>query len=122
MAIDFPNNPQENDLFSQGGTTWIYKSPSWNLYSGTGFVTTGQLSSNLTGYVTASVLTTTISNNRNKYAFVEPIATYTGQIWIDASSNPALIKVYNGTAWVSVGPTVPSADDDQNILANQVFR
>jgi hypothetical protein len=29
MAINFPNNPAEGDIYSFGGTTWIWNGTSW---------------------------------------------------------------------------------------------
>jgi hypothetical protein len=99
MAINFPNSPLENDLYSEGGTTWIYKSPSWNLYSGTGFVTTAQLSSNLSGYASSSALSAAIVQNRNIYNAAIPIANHVGQIWYDSTNST--IKVWSGTIWLN---------------------
>lgn len=52
------------------------------------------------------------------YSATAPSSPTIGMLWID-STIPAL-KVYDGSAWVSAGGS--SADSDQNILANQVFR
>jgi hypothetical protein len=38
-----------------------------------------------------------------------------GDLYYDTSTG---LRVYNGSAWIAVSPPV---DDDQNILANQVF-
>jgi len=33
MAINFPNNPNANDAFTSGGTTWQYDGTAWNIVS-----------------------------------------------------------------------------------------
>lgn len=63
-----------------------------------------------------------VPNAVSAYSSVAPSNPQIGQMWVDVNFNPGLIKVYNGSAWVTVSTPVPSADDDQNILANQVFR
>ena len=44
-----------------------------------------------------------------------------GALWYDTSVSPNEFKIWNGTSW-NLTTTFPSADDDQYILANQVFR
>lgn len=48
-----------------------------------------------------------------------PTSPSASDLWVDSSGTIPILKVYNGTSWVSL---VSPADDDQNILANQVFR
>jgi hypothetical protein len=32
-AIDFPNSPTLNQLFTSGQTTWIWDGSKWNIYT-----------------------------------------------------------------------------------------
>lgn len=53
------------------------------------------------------------------YQASAPTSPEVSDLWVDSSGTIPILKVYNGTSWVSL---VSPADDDQNILANQVFR
>lgn len=47
-----------------------------------------------------------------------PSSPASSDLWVDSSGTAPILKVYNGTSWVSLASP---ADDDQNILANRVF-
>ena len=46
MAIDFPNSPTTNQIFTSGGKTWVYDGTVWTLRSslaGPGGITSTEL-------------------------------------------------------------------------------
>jgi hypothetical protein len=46
MAIDFPNSPSTNDIYSAAGKSWVYDGTSWNLRSitaGPGSITSTEI-------------------------------------------------------------------------------
>lgn len=52
------------------------------------------------------------------YQASAPTSPEVSDLWVDSSGSVPIIKVYNGTSWISLASP---ADNDQNILANRVF-
>lgn len=50
-----------------------------------------------------------------------PSSPTTGDLWVD-NTDPAkpVLKVYNGTSWITAGSSI-AADDDQIVLASRIF-
>ena len=43
MALDFPNSPTTNDLFTSGGKTWEYDGTAWTIKAATTSIATGSI-------------------------------------------------------------------------------
>lgn len=81
MAIDFPDNPQENDEFTVGTKTWVYRNSRWEL------VGTGE---------GASIVVSPTA----------PSSPAEGDLWFDSSE--AATYVYYDSFWVAIGPGIPN--------------
>ena len=75
MAIDFPNSPSNNDIYTVNGKRWIYSSGKWSIY--------GSTSPDATASDT------------------EPTGVGDGHIWYRSDQSQTLIR-YDNT-WVEVG-------------------
>ena len=65
MAINFPDNPNANDVFTDGGRSWIWDGTTWKIYSSTSSgIGLGDLSVN-----TSSVGTAALSYNNTTGVF-----------------------------------------------------
>ena len=65
MAINFPDNPNANDVFTDGGRSWIWDGTTWKIYSSTTTgIGLGDLSVN-----TASAGTAALSYNNTTGIF-----------------------------------------------------
>ena len=65
MAINFPNSPNPNDTFTDGGRTWVWDGTTWKIYSST---SSGIGLSNLS-VTTSSVGTAALSYNSTTGVF-----------------------------------------------------
>lgn len=92
MAINFPNSPVLNDIYSSGGTSWQWNGTTWNLFMGVSLVTSAQLSSSLSAY--APLASPAISN-----------PTFTG----NANFVSGTMYVSSADATVGFKTTTPSA-------------
>lgn len=68
----------------------------------------------------ASTVTTSLSTKQKliPYQTSEPVSPSSGDMWVDSSTTPPALKVYNGSSWVQLGAAV---DDSQAIISNRVF-
>ena len=65
MAINFPDNPNPNDIHTDGGKSWIWDGTTWKIYSSsTSGIGLGDLSVN-----TSSVGTASLSYNQSTGVF-----------------------------------------------------
>ena len=65
MAINFPANPTPNDVFTDGGKSWIWDGVTWKIYSSsTSGIGLGDLS-----VTTLSVGTAALSYNQSTGVF-----------------------------------------------------
>ena len=83
MAIDFPNSPATNDLFTSGSKTWIWTGSSWQAYRGGAAVT-------LAGTETLSNKTLGSNLNAGTYKITN--------LGAPSSSGDATTKTYVDTA------------------------
>ena len=65
MAINFPNSPNPNDTFTDGGRTWIWDGTTWKIYSST----TSGIGLNNLSVTNASVGTSALSYNNTTGVF-----------------------------------------------------
>ena len=93
MAINFPDNPNPNDIFTDGGRTWLWDGTTWKIYSST----TSGIGLNNLSVTTASVGTAALSYNNTTGVF-----TYTP---------PNLATVATSGAYndLTGKPTIPPA-------------
>jgi len=75
MAIDFPNSPSDNDIYTVNGKRWIYSSGKWSIYGSTAPDATA--------------------------SDTEPTGVGDGHIWYRSDESQTLIR-YDNT-WVEVG-------------------
>lgn len=68
----------------------------------------------------ATTVTNTLAEKQDliPYQSTAPTGVSVGDMWVDSSTTPPALKVYNGTTWVQLGSAV---DDSQAILAGQIF-
>lgn len=126
MAIDFPNSPATNDIYTVGNKTWIYDGTTWNTYNSTTFsaetlpgttikstVTGSSLTSvgtltslNVTGDLTVDTNTLKVdaTNNRVGIGTASPTATF--DVQTNSGSNPSLRVTNLGT-----GPSLLIEDE-----------
>ena len=56
MAINFPDNPNTNDVFTNAGKSWIWDGTTWKIYSSTSSgIALGDLSVNTSSVGIASL-------------------------------------------------------------------
>lgn len=85
----------------------------------------GNVSSTEIGFLdgVTSAIQTQLNNKENVVLLQSsaPSSPVTSDLWVD-NTNAAqpVLKIYNGTSWVTVGSSIV-ADDDQIILASRVF-
>ena len=65
MAINFPNSPNPNDTFTDGGRTWIWDGTTWKIYSSTA----SGIGLNQLSVTNASVGTSALSYNNTTGVF-----------------------------------------------------
>ena len=65
MAINFPNSPNPNDTFTDGGRTWIWDGTTWKIYSSS----TSGIGLNNLSVTNASVGTSALSYNNTTGVF-----------------------------------------------------
>jgi hypothetical protein len=66
----------------------------------------------------ALFLTDNFSALQSSFAGVSaPVNPTTGQFWFDISGSPYLLKIYNGTVWVSIASTSPGGSSPEVLLA-----
>jgi len=70
-----------------------------------------------TTYLTQSSASTQYEKNI-PYSSSTPLSPSSGDMWVDSSTVPPSLKVYNGSSWVQLGAAV---DDSQAIISNRVF-
>ena len=68
-------------------------------------------------YLTQSSASTTYEK-LIPYSSSTPSSPVTGDMWVDSTTTPPALKVYNGSSWVQLGAAV---DDSQAIIAGRVF-
>ena len=97
MAINFPDNPNANDVFTDGGKSWIWDGTTWKIYSSTtSGIGLGDLSVN-----TSSVGTAALSYNNTTGVF-----TYTPP---DLSAVQSDWNATTGLKQILNKPTIPPA-------------
>lgn len=52
------------------------------------------------------------------YSSSTPSSPVTGDMWVDSTTTPPALKVYNGSSWVQLGAAV---DDSQAIISGRIF-
>jgi hypothetical protein len=81
MTIDFPDNPQDDDEFSVGSKTWVFRNSRWELVQVEGG---------------ASIIVSPTA----------PEGPSEGDLWFDSSE--AATYVYYDNFWVEIGPPIPN--------------
>ena len=105
MAINFPNAPNANDTFTDGGRTWIWDGTTWKIYSST---TSGIGLGNLS-VTTSSVGTASLSYNNTTGVFTYTPPDLSGyltqQYTLPTASTTVLggVKVDGSTITISNG-------------------
>tara|TARA_A100001035_G_scaffold258538_1_gene235328 strand:+ start:142 stop:3348 length:3207 start_codon:yes stop_codon:yes gene_type:complete len=70
MAINFPDTPNPNDVFTDGGKSWIWDGTTWKIYStATSGIALGDLSVNTTSVGTASL---SYNNTTGVFTYTPP--------------------------------------------------
>jgi hypothetical protein len=98
MAIDFPNSPTTNQIFTSGGKTWVYDGTVWTLRS------------SLAG--PGGITSTELANNSVYYSKLGPTGATNGQALLANSATAT------GLQWGQAGSP---ADDGSAIISSQVF-
>lgn len=81
MAIDFPDTPQEDDLFTVGSKTWVFRNSRWELVGAD---------------AAASIVVSATA----------PASPTEGDLWFDSSE--AATYVYYDNFWIAIGPGIPN--------------
>lgn len=102
MAIDFPNSPTIGQSFTVGNRTWIWDGTAWELSI-------------------ASAIPNTILDAKGDLIAASAADTAAR---LPVGTNGQLLAANSATStgleWQTISVT-PNFQDDQNILANQVF-
>ena len=70
MALNFPDNPNPTDTFSDGGRTWIWDGTTWKIYSSTSSgILLGDLSVNTNPSGTSSL---SYNSNNGVFTYTPP--------------------------------------------------
>ena len=70
MAINFPDTPNPNDVFTDGGKSWIWDGTTWKIYSSTtSGIGLGDLSVNTSSTGTASL---SYNNTTGVFTYTPP--------------------------------------------------
>lgn len=127
----------DNRIYVWNGTAWISGTVDFSLYATlssptfTGTVilpsstSIGNVSSTEIGYLdgVTSAIQTQIDGKEKTIPLqnTAPVSPSTSDLWVD-NTVPAspVLKVYNGTSWVTAGSSI-TADDDQIVLASRIF-
>ena len=92
MAINFPDTPNPNDVFTDGGKSWIWDGTTWKIYStATSGIALGDLSVN-----TTSVGTSTLSYNNTTGVFTYTPPDLSGYITTQYTLPTASTTVLGG--------------------------
>ena len=133
MALDFPNSPSVNQVYSSGGYSWEWDGSSWNSLGVTDIGNAGSTRDEFigTGTNTTFTLTTTAVNESSTLIFIDSVlqsnASYTVNanskqiVFSESPANNSKIIAYTIAAAGpqgpsgSAGPTGPAAGVD-NVL------
>lgn len=127
----------DNRVYVWSGSAWIATSADLSAYATlasptfTGTVTlpsttsVGNVSSTELGYLdgVTSAIQTQLDGKEKSIPLqnTAPSSPSTSDLWVDnTDAAKPVLKVYNGTSWVTAGSSI-TADDDQIILASRVF-
>ncbi len=92
MAINFPDNPNANDVFTDGGRTWIWDGTTWKIYSSS----TSGIGLNNLSVTNASVGTSTLSYNNTTGVFTYTPPDLSGYITTQYTLPTASTTVLGG--------------------------
>lgn len=123
MAIDFPNTPTTNQIFTSGGRTWIYNGAQWSLQTGgyaAGTVTTGSLANlavttakiNDFSITTTKIANTAITNTQIAANTITSSEIATGTITNAKLANTAVTL---GSTALTLGSTVTALSGLSNV-------
>lgn len=89
MAINFPNSPNLNDVYSHGGYSWEWNGSSWISLGVQGFTTPGSVRDEFTGTGTQNTfsLTVTALNEGSTLVFVDSVLQSNSAYNINANSS-----------------------------------
>ncbi len=110
-AIDFPNDPDTGDSFSQSGKTWVYNGDAWSLVSSptaipAGSITTGLLADD-------SVSDVKIKDDSISESKIAANAITSTKLATGATNDYVLMadsSTVSGIKWSSI-PTINALDD-----------
>jgi len=92
MAINFPDNPNANDVFTDGGKSWIWDGTTWKIYSSS----TSGIGLNNLSVTNASVGTSTLSYNNTTGVFTYTPPDLSGYITTQYTLPTASTTVLGG--------------------------
>ena len=112
MAINFPDTPNPNDTFTDGGRTWIWDGTTWKIYSSTTTgIGLGDLSVNTSSVGTASL---SYNNTTGVFTYTPPdLSGYiTSQYTLPTSSTTVLggVKVDGSTITINGSGVISGAN------------
>lgn len=112
MAIDFPNSPTLNQVFTSGGTSWQWNGTAWNLYDGANLVTTSYLSTALGSY--AANTSPSISNPTLTGTSTIAAANVSGNLAVDTN------VLYVNSSANSVGINYTASTSNETLVLGAV--
>lgn len=128
----------DNRMYVWSGSAWIavaldlsaYATLASPIFTGTVVLPTntsvGNVSSTEIGFLdgVTSAIQTQLNNKENFIPLqsTAPTSPATSDMWVDNTVPAApVLKIYNGSTWITVAGGGGAADDDQIILASRVF-
>lgn len=117
MAINFPNSPTLNDVYSQNGNSWQWNGSSWVSLGAQGFTTPGSTRDEFAGTGTQNTfsLTVTALNEGSTLVFIDSVLQSNAAYTINANSSTLVFSetpANNSEIIVytigSLGPTGPA--------------
>ena len=117
MAINFPNSPTLNDVYSQNGNSWQWNGSSWLSLGAQGFTTPGSTRDEFagTGAQNTFSLTVTALNEGSTLVFIDSVLQSNAAYTINANSSTLVFSAApaNNSEIIvytigSLGPTGPA--------------